>query len=92
MDDASFSRFFEGFDFGEEEEEKDRNMLYLNSENSFVQSLGQVRDEVFARNIIQVIYIQALLAGHYTLGGVEMEIMNKSLQWLMEYAIYGGNT
>lgn len=92
MDDASFSGFFEGFDFGEEEEEKDRNMLYLNSENSFVQSLGQVRDEVFARNIIQVIYIQALLAGHYTLGGVEMEIMNKSLQWLMEYAIYGGNT
>ncbi|MDE6620916.1 MAG: HSP90 family protein [Lachnospiraceae bacterium] len=90
MDDNSFSGFFEGFDFGETEEKEDRNMLYLNSENSFVQSLGQVRDEAFAGNIIQVIYIQSLLSGHYTLGGAEMEIMNKSLQWLMEYALYGG--
>lgn len=90
MDRDSFSGFFEGFDFGDAQQEKDRNMLYLNSQNSFVQSLEQVRDEVFARNLIQVIYIQSLLAGHYTLGGAEMEIMNKSLQWLMEYALYGG--
>ncbi|MDE7202206.1 MAG: hypothetical protein K2O91_09965, partial [Lachnospiraceae bacterium] len=89
MDDNSFSGFFEGFDFGEAEEKENRNMLYLNSENSFVQSLGQVQDEAFARNIIQVIYIQSLLAGHYTLGSAEMEMMNKSLQWLMEYALYG---
>lgn len=89
MDDNSFSGFFEGFDFGETEETEDRNMLYLNSENSFIQSLCQVQDAEFACNIIQVIYIQSLLAGHYTLGGAEMEIMNKSLQWLMEYALYG---
>lgn len=91
MDSNSFSGFFEGFDFGEAGEENGRNMLYLNSENSFVRSLGQVRDEAFARNIIQVIYIQSLLAGHYTLGGEEMEVMNRSLQWLMEYALYGEN-
>lgn len=90
MDGNSFSGFFEGFDFGEAEEKEDRNMLYLNSENSFVQSLGQVRDEELARNLIQVIYIQSLLAGHYTLGGAEMELMNTSLQQLMEYALYGG--
>ena len=29
-------------------------------------------------------------AGHYTLSGAEMELMNKSLQKLMEYALYGG--
>ncbi|MDE7418065.1 MAG: HSP90 family protein [Lachnospiraceae bacterium] len=89
MDDNSFSGFFEGFDFGEEEE-KGGNMLYLNSENSFVQSLGQVQDEELARSLIQVIYIQSLLAGHYTLGGAELELMNRSLQQLMEYALYGG--
>lgn len=90
MDDNSFSGFFEGFDFGDSEDEKSKNMLYLNSENSFVQSLGQVFDAGLAQNIIQVIYIQALLAGHYTLSGAEMELMNKSLQKLMEYALYGG--
>jgi len=90
MDDNSFSGFFEGFDFGEAQEETGRNMLYLNSENSFVQSLGQVRDEELARSLIQVLYIQSLLAGHYTLGGAEMELMNRSLQQLMEYALYGG--
>lgn len=90
MDADSFSGFFEGFDFGGAEEEKGGNMLYLNSENSFVQSLGQVQDEELARNIIQVIYIQSLLAGHYTLGGAELELMNRSLQRLMEYALYGG--
>ena len=89
MDDNSFSGFFEGFDFGDKEE-KGGNMLYLNSENSFIQSLGQVQDEELARSLIQVIYIQSLLAGHYTLGGAELELMNRGLQQLMEYAIYGG--
>lgn len=90
MDSNSFSGFFEGFDFGDLEDEKSKDMLYLNSENSFIQSLRQVLDAGLAQNIIQVIYIQALLAGHYTLGGAEMELMNKSLQKLMEYALYGG--
>lgn len=90
MDGSSFSGFFEGFDFGEEDEEKNRNMLYLNSSNSFVQGLGRVLDEELARNLAQVIYIQSLLAGHYTLGGEQLELMNRSLQRLMERALYGG--
>ena len=89
MDNNSFSNFFEGFDFGDLEDDKSKDMLYLNSENSFVQSLGQVQDAPLAHSIIQVIYIQALLAGHYTLGGAETELMNRSLQQLMEYALYG---
>ena len=40
---------------------------------------------------MQVIYIQALLAGRYTLDAKKMELMNKSLQKLMEYAIMGGS-
>ena len=89
MDESSFSDFFEGFDFGAEEAVESGNMLYLNSNNSFVKSLGQIREPELARTMIQVIYIQALLAGHYTLSGKETELMNKCLQRLMEYALYG---
>ncbi len=89
MGESSFSGFFEGFDFGEDEEEGGGNRLYLNSNNSFVKSLGQVQEPKLAQTMIQVIYIQALLTGHYTLGGKEMELMNKCLQRLMEYALYG---
>lgn len=90
MDAESLSGFFEDFDFGGEEDAEGGSRLYLNSNNSFIRSLSQVRDEEFAKTIIQVIYIQSLLAGHYTLEGKEMELMNKSLQKLMEYAIMGG--
>ncbi len=90
MDKSNLSGFFEGFDFEEGQEEEDGNKLYLNSNNSFIQSLGQVKNEELAKTIIQVIYIQALLAGHYTLEGREMELMNQSLQRLMEYALLGG--
>lgn len=89
MDEGSFSDFFEGFDFGEDEEEGGSNRLYLNSNNSFVKSLGQIREPKLAQTMIQVIYIQALLAGHYTLERKEIELMNKCLQQLMEYALYG---
>lgn len=90
MDSESFSGFFEGFDFGEAEENAGGSKLYLNCNNSFIRSLGQVREEELIRTMIQVVYVQALLAGHYTLAGREMELMNKSLQQLMEYVLKGG--
>lgn len=90
MDSESFSGFFEGFDFGESQESAGGNKLYLNCNNSFIKSLGQVREEELIRTMIQVVYVQALLAGHYTLAGREMELMNKSLQQLMEYVLKGG--
>lgn len=90
MDENSLSGFFEGFDFGEEQEASGGSRLYLNSNNGFIRSLGQVKDEELAKTIIQVIYIQSLLAGHYTVEGKELELMNRSLQKLMEYALQGG--
>lgn len=89
MDESSFSGFFEGFDFGMEEDAPEGSRLYLNSRNSFVKSLGQVQEPLLAQTLIQVIYIQALLAGHYTLSPKETELMNKSLERLMTYALYG---
>ena len=89
MDESRFSGFFEGFDFGMEEDAPEGSRLYLNSRNSFVKSLGQVQEPLLAQTLIQVIYIQALLAGHYTLSPKETELMNKSLERLMAYALYG---
>lgn len=91
MDESSLSGFFEGFDFGETQETDGGNRLYLNGNNSFVRGLGQIQNEEAAGTIAQVIYIQALLAGRYTLDAKKMELMNKSLQKLMEYAIMGGS-
>lgn len=89
MSSGSLSGFFEGFDFsGETDEDGDR--LYLNAGNSFIKNLAQVTDAELARAITQVLYLQALLSGHYTLDAKQMELMNKSLQKLMEYAMYGG--
>ncbi len=88
MDGNSFSGFFEGFDFGAEEE-PEGNRLYLNSSNSFIKSLGQVREPKLAQTLAQVIYIQALLAGHYTLAAKETELMSQCLHRLMEYALHG---
>ncbi len=50
MGESSFSGFFEGFDFGEDEEEEGGNRLYLNSNNSFVKSLGQVQEPKLAQH------------------------------------------
>lgn len=90
MDEGSLSGFFEGFDFGEDAKEEGGSRLYLNSTNSFIRSLSQVKEEALAANIVQVIYIQSMLAGHYTLEAKEMELMNKSLQRLMECALGKG--
>lgn len=91
MDESSLSGFFEGFDFGETQETDGGNRLYLNGNNSFIRGLGRIQNEEAAGTIAQVIYIQALLAGRYTLDAKKMELMNKSLQKLMEYAIMGGS-
>lgn len=91
MDESSLSGFFEGFDFGEAQEMGGGNRLYLNGNNSFVRGLGRIQNEEAAGTIMQVIYIQALLAGRYTLDAKKMDLMNKSLQKLMEYAVMGGS-
>lgn len=91
MDESSLSGFFEGFDFGETQEMGGGNRLYLNGNNSFVRGLGRIQNEEAAGTIMQVIYIQALLAGRYTLDAKKMDLMNKSLQKLMEYAVMGGS-
>lgn len=87
MDEGSFSSFFESFDFGGEETNGAK--LYLNCSNSLVKRLHTLEDPEMIETVTGVLYVQALMAGHYTLGNKEMEMMNRSLIKLMEYGIGG---
>ena len=40
-------------------------------------------------NMVQVLYIHAMLAGHYTLSEREMGVLNNGLIKLMEYGLGG---
>ncbi|MCI9539473.1 MAG: HSP90 family protein [Lachnospiraceae bacterium] len=84
---GSFSSFLEGFDF--EEEENSGAKLYLNCSGNFAKRLAIVESPELIETIVQVLYVQALMAGHYTVGAKEMELMNKSLTRLMEFGIDG---
>ncbi len=51
--------------------------------------LAQVQDKQIVETMIKVLYVQAMLAGHYSLGEREMEILHTGLITLMEYGLEG---
>ncbi len=85
FDANEYSEFLENFSFVEETEYSAK--LYLNSDNSLIQRLAAVTDMEMLTTIIQVLYVQALLSGHYPLGEKEMELLNKNLEKLIEYGL-----
>lgn len=90
MSSEGFSSFFEGFSFDDEEEDDYSAKLYLNCNNPLIKRLAKSQDTELVKTIVQVIYVQAFMAGHYTMGKQEMEIMNSSLTKLMGYGLDGG--
>ena len=88
LGEGGYSSFFEGFSFDEEEQDFGAK-LYINCNNSLIQRLAAAKDMEMIQTIVQVIYVQAFMAGHYSMGEKEMAIMNKSLTKLMEYGLGG---
>lgn len=86
---GGFSEFMEGFDLGEFSCGYAAK-LYLNARNPLVRRLAQIQDPVMTENMAQVLYVHAMLAGHYTLGEQEKEILNRGLIQIIEYGL-GGN-
>lgn len=93
-----FSGFFETFDFGgfgkkAEGLETDGGgfgtKLYLNGRNPMLRRLAQMPDGEMMENMVRVLYVHAMLAGHYSLGEREMGILNTGLIKLMEYGLGG---
>ncbi len=85
--DGGFSGFLEGFDFGDSGGYG--NKLYVNAANPLVCRLAQIQDDQMVDNMVQILYVHAMLAGHYTLSEREMEILNTGLMKLMEYGLGG---
>lgn len=81
------SGFLEGFDFGDSGGYSSK--LYLNAANPLIQRLARVQDAKMTEDMIQVLYIHAMLAGHYTLSGREMEVLNTGLMKLIAYGLGG---
>lgn len=95
LGEGGFSGFLEGFDLGEigmmgNFEPGYGTKLYINGRNPLIRRLAAVEDEELAANMVQVLYVHAMLAGHYTLGEKEKEVLNTGLIRLMEYGL-GGN-
>ena len=95
LGEGGFSGFLEGFDLGEigmmgSFEPGYGTKLYINGRNPLIRRLAAAEDEELAANMVQVLYVHAMLAGHYTLGEKEKEVLNTGLIRLMEYGL-GGN-
>ncbi len=95
LGEGGFSGFLEGFDLGEigmmgSFEPGYGTKLYINGRNPLIRRLAAAEDEELAANMVQVLYVHAMLAGHYTLGEKETEVLNTGLIRLMEYGL-GGN-
>ncbi len=86
---SSFSAFLEEFDPGHFAQADDSygTKLYLNGKNPLLRRLAQAQEEGIRRTRIEVLYVHAMLAGHYTLGEKEMDILNRGLIRLVEYGL-----
>ncbi len=94
--DKGYSGFLEGFDFGTwgrdnkgEDEHQFSTKLYFNGRSPMIRRLAQTADREAVENMVRVLYVHAMLAGHYTLGEREMEILNTGLIKLLEYGLGG---
>lgn len=65
----------------------DRPQLCLNFKNPLVRKLAGVKDRPLARRSLEMLYVQALLMGHYPLRAKELAALNQGLLSLIEYGI-----
>ena len=66
-------------------EERPLATLYLNLNSPIVRRLCAARDTELLESMVQVLYVQALLAGGHPLRGGELKTMNQALLDLLEH-------
>ncbi|MCL2634116.1 MAG: HSP90 family protein [Oscillospiraceae bacterium] len=81
--DNIFSSMFDAF---EEELDKDdsHSTLYFNANNTLVQKIINTHDEDKIATMVQILYVQALLTGHFPVSGDDLELLNDGIIKLME--------
>lgn len=61
--------------------------LYLNYHNHLIQRMVHLKDRQALQRVVEMLYIQALLLGHYPLKGREMSLLNDGLLGLIEWGL-----
>src|SRR5262249_18517893 len=68
-----------------------RGNLCLNWRNPVIRRMLRVKQKSVLRPVAELIYVQALLQGHFPLGGAEREVLGSGLTGLMNLALDDGN-
>lgn len=61
-----------------------RSKLFLNFNNSIVQKLLRKPQEKMERPLVETLYINAMLMGHYPLNQQELDAMNENLTYILD--------
>lgn len=69
-----------------------RNVLCLNHQNRLVRKLAESRRGQQTEGIVRLLYVQALLLGHYPLNPAETEILTTGLLDILENALHSGGS
>ena len=81
--DDIFSSMFDAF---EEELDEDDSLatLYFNANNTLVQKIINMDDEDKIATMVQILYVQALLTGHFPVSSDDLDLLNDGIIKLME--------
>lgn len=60
-------------------DQEEQATLYFNCDNEMILNLGKMKNLAKLRAIVQILYVQALLAGRYAVGSRELGLFNESL-------------
>ena len=69
----------------------DYAQLVLNFSNPLVQKLSAMNQKKLLQQIIEILYLQSLLLGHYPLSTAERRILGEGMLGLIEHTIEDGN-
>ncbi|MBU5436472.1 HSP90 family protein [Tissierella sp. MSJ-40] len=83
--DNSFVSILDGFI--EEFEDNSYAKLYFNINNPLINKLISLEDKIALSNCIKLIYVQALLIGHFPLRNNEMKTLNNGIESLIEWGL-----
>ena len=61
--------------------------MCLNYRNRLIRRLAELKDTKLVRKAIEMLYVQALLLGHYPLRAEELKLMGDGLLGLIELVI-----
>lgn len=63
--------------------------LCLNYNNELVRRLSEIQNKALIRRAVEMLYVQALLLGHYPLKAQEMSVLSDGLLGLIEIGLSG---